>query len=222
MPKEKRHSFTRVFRGIFERFGYPLTARHAVAQPTLAVAEQRLGIRIPRVLRDYYLIAGRERRFGASLNRLLAPRDWEIDKNYLIFMDENQAVVRWGVSLRSHNVEDPPVRQGVNGDIISWYPEHRRCSKFLAVMLQYNAVNGGFPYCALTNVSSHAGYDFKKHGWTFYGEVNSLRAYGRQNQALCLLPPGDLPFMDKWSVLTGGKTKSDLRQIADEVGLEMT
>ena len=219
MPEAKLHSFSVLFREIFERFGYPFTSRHAVPEATLSEAERRLGIRIPRVLRDYYQIAGRERRFGASLNRILAPREWMIDKDYLIFMDENQAVVRWGASLRSRNIEDPPVRQGVNGDTISWYPEHRQCSKFLAVMLHYNAVNGGFPFCELTEISTHAGNNFKKNGWTFYGEVNSLRAYGRQNQALCLLPPGDLPFMEKSSVLTGGKTKSDLRQIADELGL---
>jgi hypothetical protein len=213
---------TTYFRELYDRFGYPLTRRDSVPETAIRAAERRLGIRVPRVLRDYYAIAGRERRFAVSHNRVLLPREWIVDKNRLVFMDENQAVVRWGASLRNPRAADPPVSQGVNGDSISWYPEHRRCSVFLAVMLCYNAVNGGFRFCGKTEIADHAGYRFEKRGWTFYGEVNSLRAYGRRGQALCLLPPSDLPFMDKWSVLTGGKTKSDLRQIADEVGLGKT
>ncbi|HEY2584140.1 MAG TPA: hypothetical protein VGI81_00075 [Tepidisphaeraceae bacterium] len=207
------------FRELYDRFGYPLTRRDAVPEAAIRTAERRLGVRVPRVLRDYYAIAGRKRRFAASHNRVLPPREWVVDRNRLVLMDENQVVVRWGVSLRNPDAADPPVSQGVHGDAISWYPEHRRCSVFLAVMLCYNAVSGGFRLCAKAEVADHAGYRFEKQGWTFYGEVNSLRAYARCGQVLCLLPPGDLPFMNKWSVLIGGKTKSDLQEIADEVGL---
>jgi hypothetical protein len=33
------------------------------------------------------------------------------------------------------------------------------------------------------------------------------------------MPPGDVPFMQKWAVLAGGKSKSDLGTIAEELGV---
>ncbi|MGO9114246.1 MAG: hypothetical protein ACLP9L_33950 [Thermoguttaceae bacterium] len=53
---------------------------------------------ISAALRDYYLVAGRERRFNCCLNRLLPPQEWLVDKHRLIFMEENQAVLSWGVN----------------------------------------------------------------------------------------------------------------------------
>jgi hypothetical protein len=212
-------SFETYFRELYATFGYPLTEKHALSRKVLTAAERRLGVRVPIALRDFYLVAGGERRFNHSFNRILSPRDWEVDKQRLIFMDENQVVVRWGVSLRNASSADPPISQGVNGETIAWYPEHRKLSVFLSVMLHYNAVNGGFRFCDKAEVSERAGYRLGDHGWKYRGEVNSLRAYSRPNGVLCTLPPGDLPFMNKWTALIGGKTHADLRAVADELGV---
>jgi hypothetical protein len=112
-------SFKRYFRDLYATFGYPLTERHAVAPDTLTAAEKSLDLRIPPALRDFYLVAGRERRFNVAHNRILSPPEWEIDKQRLIFMDENQVVVRWAVSVRNPESADPPVSQGVNGEAIA-------------------------------------------------------------------------------------------------------
>jgi hypothetical protein len=212
-------SFKQYYRAIYRTFGYPLTERTALAAEVLAAASQRLGVQVPAALRDYYLVAGRERRFSANLHRVLPPSEWALDKQRLIFMEENQAALWWGVSTRNPDSDDPPVSQGVNDEPITWAPEHRRCSVFLAVMLHYNAVSGGFRYCGSADAPEQSDYRFEDHGWTAYGEVNSLLAYSRPNQVVCLMPPGDLPFQQRWSVLAGGKTRSDLRAIAEELGV---
>ena len=62
-------------------------------------------------------------------------------------------------------------------------------------------------------------YRFEKNGWILRGEVNSLLAYGRQDQVVCLMPPGDLPFMQKWSILAGAKSKASLKAVAEEIGV---
>lgn len=80
-------------------------------------------------------------------------------------------------------------------------------------------MNGGFRFCAKADAPDRPNYRIKEHGWTFIGDVNSLRAYSRRNQVLCTLPPGDLPFLNKWWLLMGGKTKTDLHAIADEIGV---
>lgn len=59
-------------------------------------------------------------------------------------------------------------------------------------------------------------------GWTFHGEVGSALAYSRQNQAVCLMPPGNLPFMQKWSVLAGAKSAAELTAIGKEIGITFT
>jgi hypothetical protein len=210
-------SFKKYYRAIYQTFGYPLTERTALPPEVLTTAEQRLEVRVPAALRDYYLVAGRERRFSACHNRLLPPAKWSVDKQRFLFMEENQRVAWWGVSTRNSSSDDPPVSQGVNDEPIIWRPEHRKCSVFLAVMLHYQAVNGGFRFCGTADAPDQSDYRFEEHGWTHYGAVNSLSAYSRPNQVVCLMPP--LPFMEKGSVLAGGKTKADLRAIGADLGV---
>jgi hypothetical protein len=138
-------SFKKYYQGIYSTFGYPLTERDGVSANVMSAAERRLGVRVPAALRDYYAVAGRARRFNTSLNRLLRPSHWCIERQRLIFLEENQKVFWWGVSTRNPRLDDPPVSQGINDDPIVWdRPDHRLCSVFLAVMLHYQAVEGGF------------------------------------------------------------------------------
>jgi hypothetical protein len=213
--------FTDYYRKLYETFGYPLTKQSGISTATLDKAEKQLGVKIPIALRDYYLVAGCEPRFSACHNRLLSPSAWSVEKQRLVFMEENQSVCYWGVSVRNRDTDDPPVSQGVEEDEMVWYPEHRKCSVFLAVMLHYQAVSGGLPYCGSANAPDQSDYRFEKNGWTHYGEVNSLQAYSRSNQVVCLMPPGDLPFMQKWSILAGAETKDDLQVIANDLGVTL-
>ena len=119
--------FIKHYRRLFTSFGYPLTKPTGLPSTTIAAAGKRLGVTIPAALRAFYLVAGRERRFNVCHNRLLAPQSWTTDRHRLIFMEENQQVVFWGVSLRNRDVQDPPVSQGVNDEPIVWRPEHRKC-----------------------------------------------------------------------------------------------
>lgn len=212
--------FKKYYRTLFSQFGYPLTKNTAVPLKAIKDAEQRLGIKVPQALRDYYLVAGREKRFNKSCNRLLAPRDWSVDKQRLLFMEENQSVLWWGVSIRNPDTQDPRISQGQNDDPITWYPEHPQCSVFLAVMLHYQAVNNGYRFCSSASTPDDLDYQFKKQGWTFYGTLNSMQAYSRQNQVVCLMPSDGFGFMGKWMVMAGAKTKRDLQAIEAELGLE--
>ena len=209
------------YRKLYATLGYPLTKTTALSSELLTAAGKGLGVHIPLALRDYYLVAGRERRFRACHNRIISPAKWTTDKQRLIFMEENQCVVSWGVSTRNPDSDDPPVSQGINDEGITWYPEHRKCSVFLAVMLHYQAVNGGLRFSGRADAPDNSSYRFEDHGWTYYGTVNSLQAYSRPNQVVCLMPPGDLPFMQKWVVLAGGKTRIDLKTIAEEIGVDL-
>jgi hypothetical protein len=213
-------SFKSYYGEIYESFGYPLTERTSLSAKLLAAAEKRLGMQIPAALRDYYLVAGGERRFNLCHNHLIPPQKWDIDKQRLIFMEENQCVVWWGFSTRTPGSDDPSVWQGVNDEPIKWFLEHRKCSVFLAVMLHYQAVAGGLPFCGTGSATADC-LDRLQSGWSYYGQVNGMRAYSRSNQVVCFMPPGDLPFMNSMSALAGAKTKGDLQAIADDLGLAL-
>jgi hypothetical protein len=156
-------SFKKYYRKVYQTFGYPLSERQGMPLKVLSEAGKRLGVQIPPALLAYYLVAGRERRFNQCHNRLLAPQEWALDTQRLIFMEENQAVLWWGVSTRNSRSPDPPVSQGINDEPITWIREHRRCSAFLAIMLHYQAVCGGCRFCGSATVPDEAApYHFKK------------------------------------------------------------
>ena len=91
-------NFKQHYRKMFDTLGYPLRSSHALAASTIDRAAERLNVRVPKALRDFYLVAGREKRFNHCHNRILGPKNWRVSKNKLIFMEENQWVVWWAVS----------------------------------------------------------------------------------------------------------------------------
>lgn len=208
-------SFRDQYRRAFATLGRPLTPRDGRAESRIAAAERKLGVRLPKALRDYYLVAGRERRFNCVHNRLYAPHEWSVDGDKLVFMEENQAVVLWGTAASCEPSEDPPVFQGVNGDPIEWYEEHERCSVFLIVELHWQGAFGGAMRWSATAAAPADLVALLDRSWPFVGEVNQMRAYSRQGQAACFLQ-----WDDSWRVFAGARTKRGLDGIAAELGVK--
>jgi hypothetical protein len=98
-------SFQTLYQTIFDTFGYPLGASASLPPAELAEAEQRLGMRLPAALRDYYLVAGRETQFNTCCHRLLPPSKWFVEKKRLVFMEENQMVC---ANTAWHSSRGPP------------------------------------------------------------------------------------------------------------------
>ena len=100
--KEQNASFSDMinyqdqYRRVYESLGHPLTHREGRSETRIRAVERRLGVRLPKALRDYYLVAGTERRFNHIFNHLYAPEECFISGEKLVFMEENQAVVLWG------------------------------------------------------------------------------------------------------------------------------
>ncbi len=168
---------------IFDLFGYPLDDSTSMEESVITHASQSYDTGIPVALRDFYLVAGCEKRFSQCYNHLITPKNWIIDKDQIVFMEENQGVVLWSVSINGG--DDPLVFQSINDNEMEWFPENCKFSVFIAVMLHYQAVNGGFD--CIGNFSEHVELNkMLKEKWTCYGTVNGLIAYSRQNQVLCI------------------------------------
>jgi len=98
----------------------------------LAKAEKRLEIRLPRALRDYYLVAGRERILNHAFNRLCFPEGWEMETGKLVFMEENQTAVVWGVTATSRSSAGSSVFQGpvVSDGVSKWWQDTKNVPCF--------------------------------------------------------------------------------------------
>ena len=80
-------------------FYRPLSRKTSVPEKEIAAAEARLNIRLPGVLREFYLRAGAHKEVNRSHNRLIAPNELEMQNGKLVFYEENQRVVLWGIDV---------------------------------------------------------------------------------------------------------------------------
>lgn len=126
-----------------ESFGY--------SEEEWGILEQDLNTKLPKRLRDYYLTLGRNVSINYTHNRLLK-LDEEIgfstDK-YLIFYEENQGGVYWGIMEEDLLLDNPPVWGNYgNNEVPDWQFETKTTEDFFLLMAIYNGTLGGLQYHA--------------------------------------------------------------------------
>jgi hypothetical protein len=114
-------------------------ASDGVPEATLRKAEKRLQIRLPRAMRDYYLLAGAVDHLNRAHHQLFSPDRLRIEDGHLWFMEENQAVVRWGLPLQRLSEGDPPVYQRANAASATCFSENLSFSTFLIRIYDWQA-----------------------------------------------------------------------------------
>lgn len=207
-------TFAQELRKLFATFGYPLKTGAGVSQTTLDKAAKRLGITLPAAVETYYLLAGKERQFNQAHNRLLPPSEWTVRRGRLVFLDENQSVCCWGVSVQSAN-DDPPVSQTTDIDEaderdVKWYLEHRRFSTFMLVMLHWQAVCAGMP---VSGMSPSAKLPKLDKSWRKFGPVSKGTAYSRTGQVVFHEP--------SMGLLVGTKSKKSMEELSAAWNLDL-
>lgn len=178
------------YQDTFATFGIRLRSEDACTTADIEDAERRLRVVLPGALKDYYLFAGREKRINQFHNRLLPPEKLFIDSERVVFMEENQWAVFWGVPALREAKADAAVFQGVNrrDKAIEWHPEHDSCSIFLDVMAVWHASFGGAAaHTAVGYVDEGAAREALDEQWKLIGEVNAMRAYKQSECAVCFL-----------------------------------
>ena len=217
-----RTDFQDEYRSLFARLGFPLSKRHGMSGAQLDRAEIRLASRLPKALRDYYLVAGREKILNHSFNGLCSPSEWEVHSGKLIFMEENQTVVVWGIPISKRPAQDPTVFQCplVQGELDKWYSEQTRCSDFLKFMVHLQAAySGGMPFTASAPMAEDPSVIFNS-SWLFGGEVNGMRAYSMQDRVVCVTKWQEFGSDKKsWRVFGGAKTKDGITVVGTEFGI---
>ena len=107
-----------------------------VSPERLSAAKARLGFELPTVVVDFYRLAGSTPELQVH-NRLREPEALTVEDGYLVFMEENQRVVDWGLGLPIGEQADPEVWQRVNGDEPAWYSETMPFSEFIVKNLAW-------------------------------------------------------------------------------------
>jgi hypothetical protein len=113
---------------------------HGVDEPTIGVAEKRLGVPLPAVLREYYRLLGKHREVSRGMNRLLAPSELCVSDGALVFAEENQGVFLAGILVAEIGEEDPAVGEDYrNGE--GWHLVGAKLSSYLLVTFCWQACN---------------------------------------------------------------------------------
>jgi len=127
------------------RYAY-LVLRHLGRQPLptdglsdtqIGQAEAKLGLRFPDAVRNYYQVAGNLSELNKTHNRLFDLSELCLEDNYLIFMEENQAVAHWGIKTNDLAQPDPEVWQRANSTPPEWYSEKMTFSDFMIRMVDW-------------------------------------------------------------------------------------
>jgi len=120
MPRQDK--FTRKYaKALRELLRREILPSDGLPERIVVAAERRLKIKIPLALKKYYATAGRLS-LNTEHNRLYAPGKLKIMGGKLVFMEENQLVVFWGMDRNALKREDPEVCQANNEKPVVWYP----------------------------------------------------------------------------------------------------
>ncbi len=133
-------------------FNLPAGASLGFPEEALTALENRLEIRIPAVLRNFYLALGGCREMTASHNRLLDPAQqvgFSAD-DHLVFYEENQVVAYWGIKTTDLTQDNPPVYGNYSPSAADseWLLDAEDMETFLLLMSISNGVLGGLTHNA--------------------------------------------------------------------------
>jgi hypothetical protein len=116
--------------------GRELTRKDGVSVADIQKCEERLKLKLPAALRDYYRVAG-ELPINREHNVLYPPRQLRVENGKLVFMEENQRVVFWGLDMKELKKPDPLVFQANNETPLKWYSEGKAFSDFIIGMWRW-------------------------------------------------------------------------------------
>src|SRR6516162_3465864 len=115
--------FSKVFRGFAAIYlKREWSTADGLPEKAITAAEKRLGIKFPAAMKSFYLSLGKAQDFCSIHNFIFHPKDVSFEEGYLIFMDENQSVVSWGIKKPDLDKPDPNIWQR-NNSAEKWYSE---------------------------------------------------------------------------------------------------
>lgn len=214
--------FWLIFNEALEMLSKPLGPDDGETDERLNNTEVTLGVRFPKLLREYYAYTALREDINKANQRLISLDNLFIDQDHLVFYEENQYVTYYGIRVADLSLDDPPVMQGLNHNTgIKWPSDAWTDSLgrfFLYVYLdqQYQ--------CKLKKIrhySSPPPMEIVPDGYRyFHWSENNVHIYWQSNRLLILQYSAQWPDVNKrWRAIAQGTETSDLNAIADAFAL---
>ena len=106
---------------------------------------KELKIELPDIFIEFYSKFAATKNVKDTFNYFLSPSKWDIIDDRLVFLEENQNVVFWGIhKLHLQKYGDPIVDIANNTDPIEWVKEDLNFSNFIQFVFFYNIIMGTF------------------------------------------------------------------------------
>lgn len=209
------------FEETIARLYKPLKPDDGEPESVVAEAERRLDIHLPRILRDYYLLAGRRKDLNHCFDSLKSPGELAIAEDALVFYEANQGVAFWGIRLEDATHDDPPVVRAayVPKQPLKWAADFDQTSDFLVLMLYWQAVNDGLEYVGL---AGDLGEDIFARVQAHWPPVelgpnhSGLRVFSKGGQVLCVSQLTE----SLYELQVAGRTEEDFREILHRLKLK--
>lgn len=208
----------------------PLQDDDGYDSKSLDQAEQRLGVKIPLGLREWYQMAGKRWDVWSRQDQFEPPDQLQIgydesrDAEFLIFYRENQDVVQWGIRREDCTMEDPPVY------LLDWSQsndtmpgaEAGSTSEFALAMFCYQlcAAGAGPYYSGYAQVDERAASAIRQLPALFsplHWPTENARLFAYENAyVFCASQGGDT------QINMGAKDKSLLTNFSAQMGFKWT
>lgn len=165
--------------------------------------EKKSGIDIPSKLKEFYSILGNTKLFTDGFQRFADLPELFVKDNKLVFLQENQSVLYWGIDLRDKKSIYQTTDQDFKNEV-QWYKEDFELSDFLEMMLFFQSVisdesyhiksNSGFQYFASLDEEKYKDNiereNFTNHLETDFEVItngNGISIYWKKNAIIMLL-----------------------------------
>jgi hypothetical protein len=132
---------------------YDLSKSEGYSDNEIIEAENNLHIKFPRILREYYLILGKNKTVNESFNKLLninGEVGFTGDNHYLVFYEENQGAVYWAIDKKDMETDNPKVYGNYDPGNApgEWFIDSETMDGFLLSMAYWNGALEGLKYTA--------------------------------------------------------------------------
>jgi hypothetical protein len=133
-------------------YNLPENYNYGIPENEIIAMENILKIKLPKILREYYLELGNNKSINNSFNRLLEPKEigFTEDNKYLVFYEENQGVVYWAINKSDIGNEDPRVYASYYPNDLTqeWFIDSETTENFLLSMAYWNGALEGLNFLA--------------------------------------------------------------------------
>lgn len=159
--------------------GSPTGKAGGIKLSELEMTELRLGYTLPEILKELYLLAGKNYMLMESFHRFALPSQLECVDGKIIFLEENQELCYWGFAV---GAENPSVFQLTGDDEV--YEEKLKLDDFIKLILYYQCAQSGYEYCGMANITNEDLEIFSHIEWEEVIHYNGLQIYWKKD---CLL-----------------------------------